>query len=285
MLLEGESKLLAVLRSQLSPPFHLRIERRTPETKPAIYRTPPNEYHIDLVYDDSLSGEYSAGGSVTLKIDDLVIVDKHLNKCVVVEGHVNRGILANIVFRAPGPVRWPRHLRADDWWYVRADGVRSKHRENLSHLGVICNRPEIANLPEGWFRDYVLAAFDGGSALVIRGPAVDDAIRSLEARLSAALPPDFSEFLRATDGANLSGTRVFGSDEVYELDEREFGRSKIAFAQTIDSSLCAFDLSQYDGGLAYPVLFFDHTSREVTVVTNSFREWLGFIGASIRSQG
>jgi hypothetical protein len=277
LLLDGNTEFLAVLRSQLSPPFHLRIERRTPKTKPAIYRTPPNEYHIDFVYDDRLRGDYSAGSSVSLKIDDLVVVDQRLPDCVVVEGHVNRGVLANIVFRSQEPVRWPKHLRADEWWYVRADGVRSEHRVDLSELDATCGRPKIEDLPDGWVRDFLLAAFDGGSAVVICEGAREHEISDLEARLSVAIPPDFADFLRATDGATLWEANVFGCDEVFKLDEREFGGAKVVFSQTIDGSFCAFDLNRYAGSLEYPVLFFDHESQEVSVVSRSFREWLSYV--------
>ena len=280
LLLEGDTEFLEVLRSQLSPPFHLLIERRTPKTRPMIYRTPPNEYHIDLVFDDRLSGDYSAGSAVSLKIDDLVVVDNRLPEPIVVEGSVNRGILTNMIFRSKEPVRWPKHLIVDEWWYVGSDGTRSKQRVDLGILDHVEAKPSLTDLPDGWFRDVSLGAFDGGHGVTLRQAATETAVAGLETRIAVALPDDFAGFLRITDGAILWDTVVFGCEEVYELDEREFGKGKVLFSQRIDGSLCAFDLSDYTGGTEYPVLFFDHDSHEESVVSHSFRQWLENISRS-----
>ena len=98
LLLEGETEFLNCLRLQLQPPFFLWVERRTPNTKPAVYRTPPNEYAVDIVFDGKLQEKFSAGNNVSLNIDDLQILEANLEQYLTVIGSVNNGILTNIRF-------------------------------------------------------------------------------------------------------------------------------------------------------------------------------------------
>lgn len=276
-LLDGDTEFLAALRSQLVPPFFQRIERRTPTSKPKIYRTPPNEYHIDIVYDDCLSEEFSAGTALAMRIDDLVVVDRRLSGNITVEGRVSRGILTNIVFRADVPVRWPKHLRADDWWYKGKNGDRVNSRDDLGSLQCFVSRPTLADLPDGWFREFLRGEFDQDAGVTLRQPASKGAVLDLETSIGTTLPSDYSEFLFSTDGALLWGEVVFGCNEVYALDEDDFGHGKVVFSQAADGSLFAFDMSEYGGGREYPVVLFDHDSQETEVVATSFMEWLASV--------
>ena len=80
LLLEGDSEFLHCLRRQLTPPFFLWVERRSPSTKPQVYKTPPNEYVIDIVFDGSLEDDFSAGSDLSLDIDDLTILETRLKQ-------------------------------------------------------------------------------------------------------------------------------------------------------------------------------------------------------------
>lgn len=137
LLLEGQADFLQALARQVKPPFCQRVIRRNPRSWRKADRTELNEYHWDLVFDESLLGQYSLGPDVEMHIDDLHVTEKHLGERLQIIAQISNGLLTRIVARAPRPVRWPRKLQIDDWCYIlqTPEGPwRSKRRADLDRL-------------------------------------------------------------------------------------------------------------------------------------------------------
>jgi hypothetical protein len=133
LLLDGETNVMESLRRQLEPPFFSRVQRRR---NPGGDRE-PGEYHLDVVFNESLLGEFSIGESVNVDIDDLRIRDQRVEGEIEIVARIRDGVLTRIIARTAKAVSWPRYIRADDWWFVLSTEKgpwRSKRRQSLQHL-------------------------------------------------------------------------------------------------------------------------------------------------------
>jgi hypothetical protein len=133
LLLDGETNVMESLRRQLEPPFFSRVQRRR---NPGGDRE-PGEYHLDVVFNESLLGEFSIGEAVNVDIDDLRIRDQRVEGEIQIVARIRDGLLTKIIARSAKQTSWPRYIRADDWWFVLTTEKgpwRSKRRQSLQHL-------------------------------------------------------------------------------------------------------------------------------------------------------
>lgn len=275
LLLQGDSEFLDCLRRQMSPPFLLEIERRSPNTRPKFRRTPPNEYAIDIIYDGSLEEEFSAGYGISLNIDDLKISEARLKRELTVVGSVNNGVLTNIHFISEGPVKWPKYIQLEDWSFW-SEGKSARKRPSFEKLDIPVRRIQVSDMKDSWVKELLVQANQQGVQVGVRPPAEAAAISALEREIAAELPVDFREFLNATNGARVSGSEIFSCDRVYLLDADDLSSDHLlVFATTKFGNPVALDLSQVrkDTGLC-PVVFLDHDTGEAVILSESFREWL-----------
>ncbi len=143
LLLDGQADFLQALRRQAQPPLLQRVIRRHPRSLHKADRTDPCEYHWDLIFDEDLLGEYCLGTDVKMHIDDLHISDRRVREEIRVVGQVSNGLLTRIIARTPHPIRWPRRLGVNDWWYVletEKGPWRSKRRTALQGLNKSAGR-------------------------------------------------------------------------------------------------------------------------------------------------
>ncbi len=287
LLLDGETEFLNYLRRQLSPPFFMWIERRNPNTKPRIYRTPPNEYVIDIVFDGRLQNEFGVGNDISLDIDDLRILEAKLERELTVIGTVNNGILTNIRFVADEPVRWPKYIQLADWRFL-SEKESSKKRIAFDKLDVVIRRIQAGELKYSWVKALFVRAGEQGLQIGLWAPADVTAITTLEHKIGARLPIDFREFLNTTDGASISGAKIFGCEEVYLLKANDLSSDDrlLVLATTEAGNLIALDLSRAGNeAQTCPVIFLEHSKHEAVVLSESFKDWLTkFIDIALEEQ-
>lgn len=274
-MLEGDTELLDKLHRQLLPPFCLWIERRHPHTKPKIYSTPLNEYAIDVVFEGKLQEEFSAGNDLSFIIDDLTIVEANLNKELKVVGTINNGILTNIRFISDEPVKWPKYITLKDWNFWLGDQP-TKKRQSFAELDIALQKIQIPELKDSWVKTLFTKADKGRVQIGLWTPAEEAAISNLELEHGLKLPTDFKEFLRTTNGATISGVKLFGCDDVYplEMNNPHFNPLTIIMV-TIAGNIIALDLSRIETvSSVCPVIFFDQQNDEFITLAENFKEWL-----------
>lgn len=264
LLLAGETDFLTALRKHTERPCLVDVKRIV---------EPARLTYILVINGDLYETSCTAGRNISLSIDDLRVSDRRLGTEVEIVGHVHHGVLGPIVASTSEPVKWPRSLRVDDWWYVAPDGTRSKQRSSLEHLDIAT---QLESAPRGgtgppppWLGQLKRSSADGGAGLVPVPAADDKRIAEAEASLSVVFPTEFRELLKWSDGVEMWGCRVLGATECYLLDyqEEELGR-QLVFA------LCDGDVAVFR--LDDPACFVevvDHETGRRQKVANSFLEW------------
>lgn len=218
LLLAGKSEFYARLRKQCEQPFLLTIERTTK----------PRRFTITLIYDASLELQYWLGESVSMKIDDVVIFDRRVQQPIQVKAIVHQGVLGNVLFATSDPVRWPKRITVDEWFYVSPDGERTKERRvDWEHAAL---RPSPLS--------------------------------------SAAIPADYREYLEDHNPLNLQGTNLLRADEVYELDEQPAGHSMLVFGRALDGSVLSFSLDEAQDGLMPVFLIERETGHSIKLANS-----------------
>ena len=118
LLLSGESEFYARLRKQCEAPFLMGIERSTR----------PTRFTISLIYDGSVEQQYSLGESLSISIDDVMIVDRRVPQPIRAKAIIHHGVLGNVLLMVSDPVSWPKRIAVDEWFYLLPDGRKSKER-------------------------------------------------------------------------------------------------------------------------------------------------------------
>jgi hypothetical protein len=275
LLLQGQTEFLECLRRQVSLPFFLWVRRRSPKTKQRFYRTPPNEYTIDIVFDGSLQEEFSAGYDISVDIDDLTIVETRLRQDLRAVGVVHHGILTSIRFFSDGPVKWPKYLQLADWSFW-SEGKPAKRRLSLEKLDIPLQRVKISDLKDSWVKELLVHADQQGLRVGVRLPADSTSVSNLEREIGAKLPVDFGEFLNATNGVGIGSGSIFGCDQLYVLDAEGLPSDLLlVFAMDKFGNPVTLDLSQIRYCVeSCPVIFLNHDTGEVITAAESFKEWL-----------
>jgi hypothetical protein len=275
LLLQGETEFLECLRRQISLPFFLWVRRRSPKTKQRFYRTSPNEYTIDIVFDGSFQEKFSAGYDISLDIDDLTIVETRLKQDLRVVGVIYHGILTSIRFFSDEPVKWPKYLQLEDWSFW-SEGKPAKKRLSFEKLDILLQRVQVSDLKESWVKELLVHADQQGLRVGVRPPADPTFVPNLEREIGAKLPVDFGEFLDATNGVGIGSGSIFGCDQLYVLDAEGLPSDLLlVFAMDKFGNPVTLDLSQVrDDVELCPVIFLNHDTGEVIAAAESFKEWL-----------
>jgi len=228
LLTAGNAPEFARLRAQWSEPFGMWIERRR-------YK---DYFSIDLIHDAHAADDASAGPNLKLKIDDLIVIDRRLRSPIACVGWVDAGLLTNIHCIAPEPVRWPRYLNVDDWFYLDAAGGQSKTRRH------------------DW-ADRIAAS---------HVPAVVDP------EIDRVVPADYRDYITRRDTArDIHDVTLLPVRELYFLDHPKVNGRFVVFGSTADASVMAFRIStgdQVDG-----VYSIDVDEAKPERVANDFTQW------------
>jgi hypothetical protein len=250
LLLDGEAEFLQALRRQTQPPLLQRVIRRHPRSLHKADRTDPCEYHWDLIFDEDLLGEYCLGTDVKMHIDDLHISDRRVREEIRVVGQVSNGLLTRIIARTPHPIRWPRRLGVNDWWYVletEKGPWRSKRRTALQGLnkfrtgpaGSGEDRPEDEPLPVAKAVSAPTEATDPGDPAEVEDlveqiatQAADDSFDQIVDQVARPAQQDASE---PSDEAPAAEPKGPAAPEAPEPDRA--GTSALAGAQIEDEGL------------------------------------------------
>jgi hypothetical protein len=270
LLLSGESKLLAKLREQMMPGFHLYVERKISS----------RILDISFVFDGNTETQFTAGSSVTLEINDLFIRDNRIPVPIHIRGLVHYGILGKVLAVVESDVEWPKTIKADDWGFashgskevfsVKTRQVIPEYEADMLEM-IIHGRPT----PSGWLSIIIHRATNENMQFNFMAPATKSQIENLEKSISCGLPTDYLEFVQYGNGGNLWGYRVLGTAEAYLLDNENPNDKQLVFCQHIDGSNFVFSLAHKDAvsGLC-PVDCYFHDEEQPSQFSKSFIEWM-----------
>jgi hypothetical protein len=231
LLTAGDVPEFTRLRAQWSDPFGMWVERQ-PLSK--------DRYEIALIYDGNTEEEHWIGETLKFDIDDLVILDRRIGMPIPCVGHVHKGILSNIIWVAPQPVRWPTDLNVDDWFYVDANGALGKSRT----------------------RDWPARI-----AAAHEPPRIDSDI-------DAVIPTDYREYIgRRGRSLEIEDVTLLRLPDLYFLDHPSISGRFLVFGSLSDASVMAFDVPEHarepDG-----VYFVSVDDAVPERIADSFTEWL-----------
>lgn len=275
LLLQGDNEILSKLRQQLQPPLFMEIRRRSPSTKPKVYNTPPNEYHIDIVFDERFEKKFSIGSKVSLEIDDLQIFDQNLNQELKVIGVVNKGIFTNIRFVSNKPIKWPKSIKLTTWKF-NGNNKTSQERISFEKLSQIKVEKEskIDDLKISWVKELFKKLSRKKVFFALQSPVENMLILSLEEKFGGNLPEDFKEFFMSTNGATILGANIFDCDELYLLEETRLSSDKLlVFLIDQYGSPLVINLSKCKNKHCH-IEYFDGELNQFITLANSFKEWL-----------
>lgn len=274
LLVSGNTNFINSLKKQVEPPFFLGVYRKRI----------PREYKLSIIFDGNLETFFSMGENINTEIDDLVIKDFRITEPIRVKAEICEGILISIIAYTEKPVKWPHHLKVNDWGYVNNNIVSFNIKERISYdlLDFKILNPykqfDINKCKCKWLKELVTSAPDGGKGFIPAEKISLTKIKEFESKIKAEIPLDLKEFLNCTNGANFWGTKIFKINEFYLLDEREFNEKLLVFSTTVDGSTFVLVLNKIDRKNKYcPVDLFYHHSGERIRIGDSLKTSLNFI--------
>lgn len=254
LLLAGDTPFLATLRRQLDATTPVGRVRR------------PDAYIARRLMTDADLRRDVATSEHLVVVDDLVIRDDRVG-VLAVEVRVLDGTVNEVVFRPAAPVAaWPDEgPRADAYGYRGPDedptAALGRTDRDLSRWAAVPPPKPAADVAKApaWLRPLL----DGPPPAepVTAPPATAAALKAAEAETGFALPAQYKQLVRWSDGVALWGVAIAGLTEAYVVDGR------LVFNVAGSGSVSALDA---DGA----VWFGDAGTGEFKPFVGSLKEWV-----------
>lgn len=284
LLLAGEHKTLVSLRKQLGSPFQLWVEKKISDT----------QYIIRFIFDGNLLYDFTLGKDVAFTIADFVIEDNRLKMPIQFSLEVSHGVIVRMVGSVAEPVKLPKPLNIDGWYYLidKKDGtfVKSKRRD-LSGIWSEGDK-EYLQSPSGYsaFQEWIMSlegkrlySANNDELHFSKSPGTSKGkISNIQRRLKVELPDDYKEFLMIANGGNFFGIDLLGAEDIYVLNDSELPPF-LVFHDSGDGNFSAFRMDEGGELLGgHPVYYVCHDPFGFTKTANSFEEWIKSIESEIR---